>query len=54
KNQTILVVSYGSGSGSDAFLMTMLRDGVELPHDDRQPEYLTYDQYLEHSHALPS
>lgn len=52
KNQTILLVSYGSGSGSDAFLMTMLRDGVELPRDDRQPEYLTYAQYLDHSHAL--
>lgn len=52
KNQTILLVSYGSGSGSDAFLMTMLRDGMELPHDDRKPEYLTYDQYLEHSHAI--
>lgn len=52
KNETILLVSYGSGSGSDAFLMTMLRDGVELPVDERQPEYLTYDQYLEHSHAI--
>lgn len=52
KNETILLVSYGSGSGADAFVMTMLRDGVELPRDGRQPEYLTYDQYLEHSHAL--
>ncbi len=52
KNETILLVSYGSGSGSDAFLMTMLRDGVELSRDDRQTEYLSYDQYLEHSHAL--
>ncbi len=54
KNQTILLVSYGSGSGSDAFLMTMLRDGVELPLDGRSCEYLSYDQYLEHSHAIPS
>lgn len=54
KNETVLLVSYGSGSGSDAFLMTMIRDGIELPRDDRQPEYLTYDEYLEHSHALPS
>ena len=52
KNQTILVVSYGSGSGSDAFVMTMLRDGIELPKDDRIAEYLTYAQYLQHSHAI--
>ncbi len=52
KGERVLLVSYGSGSGSDAFLMTMLRDGVELPHDDRTPEYLTYSQYLDHSHAL--
>ena len=52
KNQTILLVSYGSGSGSDAFLITMLKNGIALPPDDRQAEYLTYDQYLEHSHAL--
>ncbi|MSR87431.1 hydroxymethylglutaryl-CoA synthase [Candidatus Peribacteria bacterium] len=52
KGETILLVSYGSGSGSDAFVMTMLRDGIQLPRDDRQPEYLTYDRYLEHSHAL--
>jgi hydroxymethylglutaryl-CoA synthase len=52
KNDRILLVSYGSGSGSDAFLMTMLRDGVLLPPDDRELEYLSYDRYLEHSHAL--
>lgn len=52
KGETILLVSYGSGSGSDAFLMTMMRDGVELPRDERSPEYLSYDQYLEHSHAI--
>jgi 3-hydroxy-3-methylglutaryl CoA synthase len=52
KNDRILVVSYGSGSGSDAFVMTMLRDGVKLPVDDRTSEYLTYDQYLQHSHAI--
>lgn len=54
KSETILLVSYGSGSGSDAFLMTMLRDGVELPLDSRPAEYLSYDQYLEHSHAFTS
>lgn len=54
KGEMILLVSYGSGSGSDAFLMTMVRDGVALPIDDRHPEYLTYDQYLEHTHVLSS
>ncbi len=52
KNDTILLVSYGSGSGSDAFIMTMVKDGVKLSPDDREPVYLTYDQYLEHSHAI--
>ncbi len=52
KGETILLVSYGSGSGSDAFLMTMLRDGVMLPPDERELEYLTYGQYLEQSHAI--
>ena len=52
KNDMILLVSYGSGSGSDAFLMTMLRDGVGLPMDEREVEFLNYGQYLEHSHAL--
>lgn len=45
KHQTILVVSYGSGAGSDAFLMTMLKDGSPLPIDDRDNQYLTYSQY---------
>lgn len=52
KGETILLVSYGSGSGSDAFLMTMLRDGITLPPDQREIEYLDYARYLEHSHAL--
>ncbi len=54
KNEKILLVSYGSGSGSDAFLFTMLRDGVSLPPDERELEYLSYGQYLEHSHAISS
>jgi hydroxymethylglutaryl-CoA synthase len=52
KGERILLVSYGSGSGSDAFLLTMLRDGAALPPDERAAEYLTYGQYLEHCNAL--
>ena len=47
KGQSILLVSYGSGSGCDAFLMTMLKDGVALPTDERPTEYVNYAQYLE-------
>lgn len=54
KGDSILLVSYGSGSGADAFLMTMLRDGVPLPVDERALQYLTYAQYLDHTHALVS
>lgn len=46
KDQRILVVSYGSGAGSDAFLMTMLRDGQPLPLDQRSVEYISYSDYL--------
>jgi hydroxymethylglutaryl-CoA synthase len=52
KDETILLVSYGSGSGSDAFLMTMLRDGVQLPQDEREKQYLSYAQYLDHTQAV--
>lgn len=44
KDDTILMVSYGSGAGSDAFLLTMLRDGVELPVDTREPQYVSYTE----------
>ncbi len=52
KDDRILVVSYGSGSGSDAFLLTMQRDGVLLPPDDREITYLNYADYLSHTGAL--
>ncbi|OGG58703.1 hypothetical protein A3C86_03970 [Candidatus Kaiserbacteria bacterium RIFCSPHIGHO2_02_FULL_49_16] len=54
KDELILVVSYGSGSGCDAFLMTMLKNGKPLPIDEREREYLKYDEYLEHSGMLSS
>ncbi len=46
KNETILLVSYGSGAGSDAFLMTMIRNGVELPKSSQETSYLSYNEYL--------
>ena len=52
KGEKIMLVSYGSGSGSDAFIFTMLKDGIALPADEREIEYLSYGQYLEHSHAI--
>ncbi len=52
KNERILVVSYGSGAGCDAFLMTMLKNGKPLPADTREPTYLQYSEYLEHSGAF--
>ena len=45
KRDTILLVSYGSGAGSDAFLMTMLRDGVKLQPDTRETQYVSYSEY---------
>jgi hydroxymethylglutaryl-CoA synthase len=51
KDETILLVSYGSGSGSDAFLLTMLRDGVSLPPDERDLRRLPYSRYIEHTSA---
>ena len=46
KGQRILLVSYGSGAGSDAFLFTMLQDGVPLPkRPSDTTKYLTYAEY---------
>lgn len=52
KNDRILVVSYGSGAGCDAFLLTALKNGKPLPADTRELAYLEYSEYLEHSGAL--
>ncbi|TSC57984.1 MAG: hypothetical protein Greene041619_860 [Candidatus Peregrinibacteria bacterium Greene0416_19] len=51
KGQRLLLISYGSGSGCDAFLLTMLRDGMRLPPDDRAVSYLSYTEYCEHCPA---
>lgn len=48
KDERILLVSYGSGAGSDAFVMTMLKDGEPLPVFQKQNTYLTYHQYVQH------
>lgn len=54
KGQTILLVSYGSGSGSDAFLFTMLQDGVLLPVPEvsAPAKKLSYGEYLQAVKAL--
>lgn len=51
KDQRILLVSYGSGAGSDAFVFTMLRDGVPLPPDQAQNNlrHLSYGEYVQAS-----
>lgn len=49
KGEKILLVSYGSGSGSDAFVLTMTEDGKPLPvgHGDNATTPLSYGEYLE-------
>lgn len=44
KGERIVLVSYGSGAGSDAFAFTMLRDGVKLP-TPKESTYVTYADY---------
>ncbi len=54
--QNILLVSYGSGAGCDAFLLTMMRDGAPLPKSPHATTYLSYAEYRQrvdsiHAHA---
>lgn len=45
KNDRILLVSYGSGAGSDAFLLTMMSDGTCLPPRKAEDTFLSYAEY---------
>ncbi|PIP65311.1 hydroxymethylglutaryl-CoA synthase [Candidatus Peregrinibacteria bacterium CG10_big_fil_rev_8_21_14_0_10_49_16] len=45
KEERIMLVSYGSGAGCDAFLMTMLRHGMTLSEERRDLEYVSYSKY---------
>ena len=47
KDERLLLVSYGSGAGCDAFLMTMLKNGVVLPKAELEPEYISYSEYAQ-------
>lgn len=52
KDERILLASYGSGAGCDAFMMTMLKDGMQLNTEAAEPSYVNYTEYLERSHVL--
>ncbi|MBU0767126.1 hydroxymethylglutaryl-CoA synthase [Patescibacteria group bacterium] len=47
KGEKIMLVSYGSGAGSDAFLLEMLKSGSPLPPDTREVEHVSYSEYLQ-------
>ncbi|MDD5470086.1 MAG: hydroxymethylglutaryl-CoA synthase [Candidatus Peribacteraceae bacterium] len=52
KDEKILLVSYGSGAGCDAFLMTMLRDGIALKPDERETAYVSYSELRRRAETL--
>jgi hydroxymethylglutaryl-CoA synthase len=54
KGQKILLVSYGSGAGADAFLFTMLRDGVALPPNGQTIRYVSYGEYRRNYEEIPA
>ncbi|MBI3331974.1 hydroxymethylglutaryl-CoA synthase [Candidatus Peregrinibacteria bacterium] len=46
KGEKILLVSYGSGAGCDAFVLTMQKHGVALPKDERETTYVSYSDLI--------
>lgn len=54
KGEKILMVSYGSGAGSDAFVLTMQQDGVPLSSnmESAEPTYVSYGEYLKAQEAI--
>lgn len=47
QDETILVVSYGSGAGCDAFFMTMLKDGLSMKRPTGEESELDYAAYTQ-------
>jgi len=54
KGQKILLISYGSGAGSDAFLFTMLRDGTMLTKSEEKIHYVSYGEYRKNYEEIPA
>ncbi len=53
KDQRVLVVSYGSGAGSDAFVLTMLQDGKPLKTNQTQRQkHISYAEYARQTKAF--
>jgi len=54
KDEKILMVSYGSGAGADAFSITMQKDGVVLKQEAGLTEttYIEYGEYLKAQEAI--
>jgi hydroxymethylglutaryl-CoA synthase len=52
KDDRILLVSYGSGAGADAFIFTMQQDGVPLSSTVETPTYMEYGEYRRAQEAI--